>query len=347
MNVLRVGVVVLCVALCGDLSAVVSATGLAGDGTHPCSAAIQRLIDENPNREIFFPDGTYLLDRPICTPADPKKSVSLKLSNYAIFKADSGWTNKEAMVRLGGSHSSRDIFVAGSCYSFTGGILDGSGRAKGLSIDSGRETRVCDVSMKNVTTGLHIKWGSNSGSSDADISNVNIVGADPSSSVGVLIEAYDNTLANMRIANVLVGVRLKQGGNMLSRIHPLRGSQPKFKESIGFWDTSDGNRYDMCYSDHFATGFRLGGGVSILRDCIAWWYKDDSGLPHTAILCEKRFASLVTNLQVGFRGKKAVNTVLSVGEGGGKGFISDIRLDESLLRPEDAEFRKYLRGVVH
>ena len=48
---------------------VVSAKDIAGDGARPCAEAIQRLIDANPNREIFFPDGTYLLDRPICTPS--------------------------------------------------------------------------------------------------------------------------------------------------------------------------------------------------------------------------------------------------------------------------------------
>ena len=48
---------------------VVSAKDIAGDGTKPCAEAIQRLIDANPNREIFFPDGTYLLDRPVCTPS--------------------------------------------------------------------------------------------------------------------------------------------------------------------------------------------------------------------------------------------------------------------------------------
>ena len=83
---------------------IVSAVGIAGDGTVPCSDAIQRLIDVNPNREIFFPDGTYLLDKPICTPAHPEKSVALRLSTYAKFKAALGWSSNEAMVRLGGIH---------------------------------------------------------------------------------------------------------------------------------------------------------------------------------------------------------------------------------------------------
>ena len=59
-------------------------------------------------------------------------------------------TNTEAMVRLGGIHPANDIRTPGSVYSMTGGIIDGSGVAKGVSIDSGRETRVRFVSMKNV-----------------------------------------------------------------------------------------------------------------------------------------------------------------------------------------------------
>ena len=57
------------------------------DGSADASAAIQRLIDENPNRTLWFADGTYLLATPICTPADPRRSVDLQLSNYAILKA--------------------------------------------------------------------------------------------------------------------------------------------------------------------------------------------------------------------------------------------------------------------
>ena len=53
------------------------------DGERDVSEELQKIIDENPNRTIFFSDGEYYLSKPIFTPADPKKSVSLKLSNYA------------------------------------------------------------------------------------------------------------------------------------------------------------------------------------------------------------------------------------------------------------------------
>ena len=76
---------------------------MVADGTTDVSESIQELIDNNPNRTIFFPDGEYLLGTPILTPAHPKKSVDIQLSNYACLKASKTWNSEEAMVRLGAS----------------------------------------------------------------------------------------------------------------------------------------------------------------------------------------------------------------------------------------------------
>ena len=81
---------------------------VAADGKTDVADQIQKLIDENPNRTIYFPDGVYVLSHPILTPADPKKSVDLKLSNYAVLKAADGWSSEQAMVRLGGMLRDRE-----------------------------------------------------------------------------------------------------------------------------------------------------------------------------------------------------------------------------------------------
>ena len=44
---------------------------IKNDGKTDVADAIQELIDQNPNRTIFFPDGTYCVSKPILTPADP------------------------------------------------------------------------------------------------------------------------------------------------------------------------------------------------------------------------------------------------------------------------------------
>ena len=99
---------------------------VAADGKTDVADALQKIIDANPNRTLYFPDGTYLLSKPIATPAEPTLSVDLQLSNYAVLKAAPGWTTTEAMVRLGGIHPANNIRTLGSNYSFSGGIMDGS-----------------------------------------------------------------------------------------------------------------------------------------------------------------------------------------------------------------------------
>ncbi len=324
---------------------------VAADGKTDDADAIQRLIDANPNRTLWFPDGTYLLSKPICTPAQPQKSVDLQLSNYAILKAAPGWTNTEAMVRLGGIHPANDICTPGSVYSLTGGIIDGSGVAKGVSIDSGRETRVRLVSMKNVRVGLHIKHGANNGSSDADIADVHIYGNGAKDSIGVLIESHDNTLSNMRIAHVNTGVKLLGGGNLLANIHPLfNGSRGPYGDSVGFADFGCNNSYNRCYSDHFSTGWFFGAnsGIAYMDGCMCYWYAKTPGERQTAIRCEKRYNALSSKMWIGFTGKNGqTNSVICVGEAGGAGMLEDPHLSEDMITGNERNYLDYLRGSVH
>lgn len=314
------------------------------------SDALQELIVNNPHRTIFFPDGEYVLAKPICTPADPSKSVSLKLSNYAILKAAEGWDSDEAMVRLGGIDPFNSIYILGSNYYFEGGIIDGSKVAKGISIDSGRETRIADVSIKNTVIGIHIKRGANNGSSDADIMNVNIVGTRQRGCLGMLIEGFDNTFTNMRIAAVQEGVRLFGGGNFLRNVHPLGGvkqDDPEFyPNSYGFREFGGGNFYDMCYSDNFAIGFEIAPNAkSLYNDCFNYWYTH-LGDCQIGFRAKGKFNSIIKNAKVAFNGKSEpqFNAYIKVEEPGGTGIISfPVTSDE---RMEDKTYKEYLQGTV-
>lgn len=275
---------------------------LPADGKTDISQGLQQLIDDHPNRTLFFPDGTYLLRHSILTPAHPEKSVDLQLSNFAVVKAADDWDSEEALIRLGAKDPANDIFTPGSNYGLSGGILDGNGKANGLSIDGGRETYVRNCNIKNTVIGLHIKFGANSGSSDADIHSVNITGTGERNSIGVLVEGFDNTLTNMRIGRVFTGVEVRSGGNILRNIHPLyfiKGpTYPEYEESIGFKIGKDGNNwFDYCYSDQFAIGFNTEYGGN-LHNCFCWWYSKNEE-NHIAIRCPGTFHGRVHNLTVG------------------------------------------------
>lgn len=260
------------------------------------SDAIQKIIDENPMRTLYFSDGEYLLSKPICTSAKPENSVSFQLSNYAILKAADGWSHEEAMVRIGAAEHYNTIHTVGSNYSFCGGIIDGSGVANGIAIESGRETSIRNVSIKHTFIGLHIKKGANSNSSDADIDTVNIVGNNKKGSVGALIVGFDNTLTNMRIASVETGVRILGSGNFLRNIHPLfyYGGECDYADSCGFDDQSWGCWYDFCYSDNFAVSFKMTEHtMSIYQTCFAFWYSSEGGT------------------EIGFKSDGGMNSIIS------------------------------------
>ena len=309
------------------------------------SKKIQQVIEQNPNKTIFFPDGEYILANPICTPADPTKSVSLKLSNYAVLKAASGWEHTEAMVRLGGIEPYNSISINGSNYYFEGGIVDGNGVANGISIDSGRETSVRNVSIKHTYIGLHIKHGANNGSSDADIDTVNIVGNNKPGSIGAYVVGYDNTLTNMRIASVQKGVVLEGAGNFMRNLHPLfiYGGDYEYKDSIGFDDQSGGNWYDFCYSDQFATGFRMAGHtLSTYQTCFCFWYKKDT--TQVGFRSTGKFNSTIWNTKVNLAHTDIESAYLIVESTGGGGRIDCPIFDTS--KCTDNTYKSYLTSFL-
>lgn len=337
---------VVCIGVSADSDRgyiVVTDTVAANTGAD-VSKAIQSIIDSNPNRTIYFPDGEYVFSKPIYTPADPRLSVSLELSDFAVLKAGEGWTKGEAVVQLGGKNPANDTHTVGSNYSFEGGVIDGSCVANGISINGGRETAVRNVSIKHTVVGLHIMYGANSGSSDSDIYGVNIIGTGGTDSVGILLEGFDNTVTNVRIGCVYTGVHVKSGGNMLRNVHPLYYSDYNdYEESCGFLIESGNNWFDYCYSDQFAIGFRTTDyGTSTFNNCFCYWYSSSGGT-QTGFRADKYFNSNITSLSLGFK-NDTHNTVLSVGEIGGTGTISSLDVDEKNVA--DKSYLAYMEDMT-
>ena len=293
------------------------------------SDALQKLILDNPNRTVYFPDGEYIIAKPIATPANPANSVDLQLSNYATIKAADTWDSEEAMIRLGAAEPFNSIMINGSNYSLTGGIIDGNGIATGVAIESGRETRIESVSIKHTSLGLHIKKGANGNSADADILNVNIVGNCKAGSVGMLIEGSDNSFTNMRIAGVQIGVKIQNSsGHIMKNVHPLYiftgelALDEVYRESLGFVDYSASvNWYNNCYSDQFATGFYMKGAArNTYADCYCYWYSPRGNMEH-GYYVEGQFNSVIRNSYVKCKDACTDNAFLIATEEGGSGLI--------------------------
>ncbi len=314
--------------------------------------ALQALIDANPHRTIHIPDGEYVLTHPVATPADPARAVSLRLDDFAFLIAAPDWAHTNAMVRLGARAPANNNRAPGSVYGLFGGNIDGAGRATGIAIESGRETRVQNVAIKRCHIGIHVMRGANSGSADCDIRDIDMTGDNEPGSIGLLVEAHDNTFTNFRMVDFQIGVRIRGSGNFLTNIHPLLSgvsNRKFFDDTVGFDDDSTNNSYLRCYSDQFSSGWLFGpkSDNADLDGCFVYWYDSNPGKRHTAIRCETQFRALVDDLMAGFRNTQATNAVLLVGEPGGHGVIRDIRLREDLLNAQDDVFRDYFRGLCH
>lgn len=311
------------------------------------SREIQKVINQNPKSVIYFPDGEYVISSPIATPADGDVSVALKLSDNAVIKASDDWSDGEAMIRLGGMNERNDINVRGSNYYLEGGIIDGNGKAKGISIDHGRETSVRDVTIVNTSTGLLVKNGANSGSSDADIENIRIYGNGALSSVGLQIQGWDNTFSNMQISNVQIGVKIETAANLLRDIHVTYVQSGKletaYRSSIGFLDTGDRNWYDNCTSEGFSVGFEIRSSRSILSSCVAKWYPEQTS-KQICIYTPRAWGSIARSCAAYFTAPKENCEYLIEDQSGGKGQIIDPVFDETRVNRED--YKSHLCGKV-
>ncbi len=194
-------------------------------------------------------------------------------------------------------------------------------------MDGGYETKITNVSIKHTKIGIRIKYGSDNGASNADISNVNIVGNGDADSTGVLCRGSGNTLTNMRIAYVQYGVHLTGGQNTLDNIHPLYGkyrelNADNYISSIGFWEEVGGNFYDNAYSDQFATAFNICGDSSVFENCFSFWYADYG--TQTGFYCTGKFNSVINSPRISFNGSGTNHVFFYTKEHGSGDIITPI-----------------------
>lgn len=335
-----------------DLGYIVVTDYIKANTNEDVSVGIQKLIDENPGRTLYFPDGVYVLENPISTSADPEKCVSFQLSNYAVLKAGQEWAHNEAMVRLGIPDGNERTFAEEKLFSFNGGIVDGNMVANGIAIEGGHGTTIRNVSIKHTVVGIHIK--NTSDSNDVDL--VHVVGNNKTNSIGVLVEGANNTITDMRIAAIQTGVMIRSGGNFLRNLHPLfiyggeygGVNDINYADSVAFWDQSDGaNFYDFCYSDQLAIGFRFGGSARpILQSCFVMWYSNRGDM-EVGFRFDGKLEAIILNAKVSFLddlSDEATVAFVTVAEDGGKGFIENPSFATWLNK--DNSYKKYLVGRV-
>ena len=139
---------------------------------------------------------------------------------------------------------------------------------------------------------------------------------------GILVEGSYNTFSNMRIASVNYGVLCTETGsnNSFRNIHPLVVALQNIY-TVGFWDKSDGNVFDVCYSDQFSTGYRVEEKTrSLFSGCFNYWYSDRNN-HHVGYESTGKFNSIISAGKVYHRHGVKTEAYLYIGAEGGQGVV--------------------------
>lgn len=268
---------------------IISDVATANPTIKDMSELIQKAIDENPGKTIYFPDGKYELTKTVKIPSDPTKSVSFRLSNYATFTATRNWNSENtALVQYGTPESPKTQSGDHSDY-FMGGIFDVVGKCTAIEVYGGGRLFINNVAIKNTKIGVHIKPN---GAHNV-IENVNVTSPARSGTKGIFVEGTNNTFVNMRIYHSFVGAHLTGNDNVLINIHPL-GNPSSNIESIGFYDQSTGNRFSVCYSDQYPVGFKMESQTRSYFDmCFMFWWKECAY--QIGFMCVGEFNSIISD----------------------------------------------------
>ncbi len=247
---------------------------------------IQKLIVSNPNKTIFFPDGEYIISKPIMTSAKEEMSVAIRLSDGARIKATKDWNHEESMICLGTLERGDSIVKNGSYYGIRGGTIDGNGVADGIMVGpmdwksgdqrwGGRESLIYNINVVNTRRGVSIYKGGNNVSSDIDVDDLTIVGNGTPESVGIYMPGYDNSITNVKIYDCQVGVQIDGGGNLMRNIQVINtckdGTTLDTDKMIGIYDKNSGGFMLHCYVENYTVAYKINGASTAIEDCNAAW----------------------------------------------------------------------------
>jgi hypothetical protein len=292
-------------------------------------AALQEIIDNNKHKTLYFPDGEYIISKPLKTSAAAASSTAFYLSDNAIIKASDNWNDSDgALIELGGAEVANDITTPGSNYHFIGGILDGNSKARGISLASGRESLVSKVKIINATVGIYIPEGVNSKSSDMDIEDIDIIGFGATSK-GIVSIGLDNTFTDVRISNVKVGVE-NSGGSFFRGISVRLDKNQPYEGTVAFV-TSGVSWFYSCTSENMQTAFQFSGGYSgsapVVKDFSIRWTEAKGA--QTAFDIKGNFVSTCSNGVIDFFDASTENSILKV-SGQKNGKFLDVLADTEL-----------------
>lgn len=256
--------------------------GVYGDGVHDDTEVLQDLIDNNPKKTLYFPNGDYLISSPLVVPADADLSVSFKLDHYARIFTE---TEIESLFEIG------KVIIEGRSNQdndwlwFEGGILDCTNTTYGFYGHARKGyIRIDKTKFVNITNyGLYLDYQSGEiNSGNAKITNCAFWGVNSCTSdisTAIYSKSADNEFVNIRIQRTKKGV-VSKGGNIFNDFHMTTQwpsgqlDETLYNQTVGF-ELEGVNFLSQCYVDTYAKSFKVSSGNQYLTECFTYyWYSN-------------------------------------------------------------------------
>ena len=285
-------------------------------------ANLQMLIDKNPGRTLFFPDGEYVINRSLETTSKPGESTSFYFSSGAVLRAGENWKNdgeRRALICLGAKEKVNDINTPGSNFFIMGGTFIANGRGDGIALFYGRETLIKDVVILNSRYGIHIVHPTNANSSDSDIDDVTIIGNGLPNSAGIVAVGLDNTFSNARISNVQIGMSLSAAG--FTNNCTIENTA-KLENAVGIQCNSGDAWISNCTVLDCPIAFKLGSYSGFVKQCTAAW-PSNFGAEHVAFEANALKCHIIGGKAL-FNDNGVTNIYLRASRGGNGSVVSPI-----------------------
>lgn len=283
--------------------------GAKGDGITDDTEAIQFCIDNFPHRNIYIPNGEYLISSPLKVKTGNEYQVNLILEDNAIIKTN---TKIDSLLEI-----AKDIQGTYDRYSpygkmvVQGGVWDATNTTYAIYTTSNRKFTIFkDLYIINVAKyGIYLDRGTiDSSSTDARLFNISISGngADINpDAVGLYIYGADNEIDELRIQNIKKGIYCNGGGDLLDNVH-ITGSYSKnditpeeYNDTIGIelYSTIFCNNI---YIDTMAQAVVLHAGVFNCNNFFTYYWKTNENYINTILKYYTTVETSINNMVINF-----------------------------------------------
>jgi len=286
--------------------------GVNNNGLVDVTQILQNLIDNNPLKSLYFPNGKYLISEPLKIKSGNETSVNLIFDDNAVLFTN---TPIDELINIGKIFSGNyERYNIGNITTIKGGIFDATNTQRALYITSDRkQVRLLNLNIINVKNiGIYLDRNistTTSISTDTLLNNISITGTKDynDDNTGIYLYGTDNEINNLRISGIKKAIDINGGGNEFNNCHLTAAyndiTSEMINNSIGVNVRGSGNNFfNNFYIDTYGQNFVFNSENmrTYINNLQVFYYLNDSNSKNYGFIYNARCYCYCTNCMFEF-----------------------------------------------